>query len=266
MKISELINLIEKLYKKDLAMDFDNSGANIITMDSNIKNILICLDITDEAVEYAIKNDVNMIISHHPVIFSKFKNILCDSFSNKIKKLISYDISAYSVHTNFDAEKTHGMGKIVVDQFDLYGNIKSEVPIEMIGDNGDGLGRFLVLDNPVSITTLKNKLINNFHIKQYFVRYYSRHLKDDAFIKKLAIMPGSGRSNVHDVIKLGADMYVSADLSHHDILDLYENDISYIDATHYGLERLFIYYMNDFLKNIITDKSINIYKFENKDF
>ena len=207
MKILELVNTIEKLYKKELAMDFDNSGMNIITMDSSIKNILICLDITDEAIEYAIKNDVNFIISHHPVVFKSYKNILCDNFSNKIKKMISYDISAYSIHTNFDAEKSHGMGKIVLEQFDLYGNIASEDVIEKIGENGDGLGKFLVLNNPISINTLKQKLIDNFHIKEFFIRYYSRHLKEDAFIKKLAIMPGSGRSNIQDVINLGADMY-----------------------------------------------------------
>ena len=266
MRIKELTNMFDNLYPKNLMLDFDNSGMNVMTSDSNIKNILLCLDVTDEAIDIAINNDVNLIISHHPVIFNSIKNISESVISNKIKKLISYNICAYSIHTNFDASKDLGMGKIVLEQFDFFGNVKEKYPLEKIGEDGDGLGLVVSFNDSISLNSIREKLEDNFHIKKYFIKYYSKHSFDDVFIKKIAIMPGSGKSNVNDAIKNNVDVYISGDLGHHDILDLYENEITYVDATHYGLEKLFVYYMHDRILDLIGKEKINIIKYENKDF
>ena len=269
MKINELIKKLDVIYNKKLCLDFDNSGLNILTKDVDIKNILLTVDILDKTIDFSIKNNCNLIISHHPIIFHKIKNINDNFLDRKIKKIISYDISAYSIHTNFDVEKDHGMGKIVLEQFNIKDNISHTEFIENIDCNSNihGLGKIINLKNNMCINDFLNILINNFKINNNKITYYTNKTLDNKFIKKVAILPGSGRDYVNNIINEKCDLYITSDLSHHDILDLYENDITYINATHYGLEKLFCYYMKEILENIFEDtENIKIYQFNNEDF
>ena len=269
MKITELIKKLEIIYDKKLCYDFDNSGLNVLTNDNDIKNITLTVDIIDNTIDYSIKNNCNLIISHHPMIFHSYKNIVDNSQDNKIKKLISYDISAYSIHTNFDVQKDHGMGKIVLDQLNISNNIIKSEYIETIdiNNNEHGLGKIITLKNSINLNEILKLLIDNFKINISKISYYTNKNMDDRFIKKIAILPGSGRDYIQNVIKNKCDLYITSDLSHHDILDLYENNVCYINATHYGLEKLFCYYMKELLEKIIDEKdNVKIYQFKNEDF
>lgn len=269
MKILELIKKLEIIYDKRLCYDFDNSGLNILTNDNDIKNIMLTVDIIDKTIDNSIRNNCNLIISHHPIVFHSYKNILDTSKDNKIKKLISYDITAYSIHTNFDVQKEHGMGKIVLDQLNIANNIAKIEFIDKveINNNEHGLGKIITLKESINLNEILKKLTENFKIDNKKISYYTNKNNDDRFIKKLAILPGSGRDYIQNVIDNKCDLYISSDLSHHDILELYENNVCYINATHYGLEKLFCYYMKELLENIIDEKeNINIHQFKNEDF
>lgn len=269
MKITELTKKLEIIYDKKLCYDFDNSGFNVLTKDLDITNILLTVDILDKTIDIAVKKNCNLIISHHPVIFHSIKNISDNYQDNKLKKMISYDISAYSIHTNFDVQREHGMGKIVLDQFNISNNIVKTEFVENIelNNNTHGLGKIVTLKESYNINDILKILVNNFKINLSKISYYTNKPLEDRIIKKMAIIPGSGRDYVKTIIDKGCDLLISADLSHHDILDLYENNICYINATHYGLEKLFCYYMKDLLTNIIDEKdNINILQFENEDF
>ena len=269
MKITELTKKLEIIYDKKLCYDFDNAGFNILTKDDDIKSIVLTVDIIDKTIDFAIKNNCNLIISHHPLVFHSFKNIVENSQDNKIKKLISYDISAYSIHTNFDVQKDHGMGKLVLDQFNIQNNISKTEYIENIdiNNNEHGLGKIITLKDSMNLNDILKILVDNFKIDTSKISYYTNKSMDDRFIKKIAILPGSGRDYVKSVIDKQCDLYISSDLSHHDILDLYENNVCYINATHYGLEKLFCYYMKELLENIVDEKdNIQIYQFKNEDF
>ena len=269
MTYKSLFNFLEKLYPKNLESSFDNSGLNILSnnIDNKINNILICLEIVEDTIKFAIDNNVDLIISHHPITFQSFKNILNDINSQKIKSLINYGITAYSMHTNFDAKNEFGMGDIVVKQFD-FKNINNVKTLYVINDSNDGIGKIIELNYLISIDFIIEQLTNKFDIKERLITYYSNKNSTEKFIKRIAILPGSGRDYVNSIINFDIDLYISSDLSHHDILYLYENNISYINGTHYGLEKLFIYYIKDVLLNeyINKDENINILIYENKDF
>jgi dinuclear metal center YbgI/SA1388 family protein len=106
MQISELINFIESWAPKQISWNQDNVGLQIGSMDDTIKSILLTLDVTEPALQMAIKNSSNLIISHHPLIFTPIKNL---NFSLKrdqlIKNLINNNIILYSAHTNLDFVK-----------------------------------------------------------------------------------------------------------------------------------------------------------------
>lgn len=102
-KLRNVVKKIEKLFPKKLAEKWDNIGLLIGDVNKEVKNILIALEVTSEVVDEAIENNVDMIITHHPLIFGSIKNIKTDNpIGNMIYRLIKEDISVYSMHTNLD--------------------------------------------------------------------------------------------------------------------------------------------------------------------
>ena len=106
-KTSEIIDYLEEIAPTDLAMDFDNVGLLIGNRNASIKRVLICLEVTSEVVEEAINEKIDLIVSHHPVIFQALRRINEHEPKGRIiYKLIKNDIGVYSAHTNLDV--THG--------------------------------------------------------------------------------------------------------------------------------------------------------------
>ena len=106
MKLSEIISRLEEKFPRQNAESWDNVGLLIGNRESEIKNIQISLDVTVKAVEKAVENKVDLIISHHPFIFSPLKEINNDTvIGDKILKLIENKIAVYSLHTNLDSSE-----------------------------------------------------------------------------------------------------------------------------------------------------------------
>jgi dinuclear metal center YbgI/SA1388 family protein len=104
MICKEIIKYIEEWAPKEIAWQKDNVGLQIGTIDRKIKNILLCLDLTNEVIDDAIKKSCNLIISHHPLLYNPLKKIDLqnDKNSKLIERIIKKDITLYSAHTNLD--------------------------------------------------------------------------------------------------------------------------------------------------------------------
>src|SRR5690606_17859118 len=104
MKCKEVINLIEKWAPKEIAWEKDNTGLQVGSIEREIKNIMLCLELNEKALNEAIKKRCNLIISHHPLLFYPLKKIdIGRSYNSRlIEKLIKNDITLYSAHTNLD--------------------------------------------------------------------------------------------------------------------------------------------------------------------
>lgn len=103
MKLKSFVKKIEKKYPLNLAYDWDNVGLLVGDNDQEINKIMVCLEANEKVINEAIENDIDLIITHHPFIFSKIKKVTTsDLKGNLIHKLIKNNISIYSMHTNFD--------------------------------------------------------------------------------------------------------------------------------------------------------------------
>lgn len=119
MKVKELIPTIEQLYPLAFQEAYDNSGSQISFPDNEINGVLICLDVTETIVDEAIKNNCNVIISHHPVLFKALKKINPKTQQGRIViKSIQHQISIYAIHTNFDSSM-QGTNRILADLLQL---------------------------------------------------------------------------------------------------------------------------------------------------
>ncbi len=103
MKAVEIAALLENYSPPRYACEWDNVGMQVGRDDNEVERILVCLDIDDAAVEYAQKNGVNMIVSHHPLIFHGINKINeRDFIARRILTLAENRINAFCMHTNFD--------------------------------------------------------------------------------------------------------------------------------------------------------------------
>lgn len=106
MLVKNLIKYIEDWAPPGIAWEKDNIGLQIGSTQNQINNILLCLEVNSRVVDDAIKKRCNLIISHHPLIFSPLKSIADrDNNSELIKRLIKNDINLFSAHTNLDFTK-----------------------------------------------------------------------------------------------------------------------------------------------------------------
>lgn len=104
MKLKNIVSLLEKDYPLEFKEDWDNPGLLLGETNSEIKTIVLTLDITNDLIDYAIDKNADLIISHHPLIFNGIKQINNKTLlGKKILRLIKNDINVYTMHTNIDA-------------------------------------------------------------------------------------------------------------------------------------------------------------------
>jgi putative NIF3 family GTP cyclohydrolase 1 type 2 len=84
MKIIDITEALGKKFPLYYQEDFDNSGSQILFKDEQLKGVYVCLDVSLETVEDAVRNHCNLIISHHPLIFRPIKNIISDDVRSRI--------------------------------------------------------------------------------------------------------------------------------------------------------------------------------------
>jgi len=119
MRLSDICDCIEAFAPLNLQESYDNSGLILGSKMHEIKGALICLDVTEEVVDEAIEKNCNLIISHHPFIFSGLKKINGKNSTERILiKCISHEIAVYAAHTNLD-NVSGGVNKILCEKLGL---------------------------------------------------------------------------------------------------------------------------------------------------
>ena len=242
MLCKEIIQVIEAAYPREAALDFDNVGLLAGRSEKEVNRVYIALDATDAVIDCAVRAGADMLITHHPLIFSPLKKVTDENFiSRRIVKLIQNDISYYAMHTNYDV-----LGMAELSEKIL--GIRDTEVLDITRENGgipEGIGRIGSLEQPV---TLEECCV---YIKHKLNLGSLKVVGDmDAKVSRLAISPGSGKSVIGAAIAKGADVLVTGDIGHHEGLDAVEQGLSVIDAGHYGTEYIFI----DDMKRFLEDK------------
>ena len=105
MLCKDIIKIIEQDYSPRYALSWDNVGLLAGRDDKEVAKIYVALDATDEVVDEAILAGADMLVTHHPLIFSGMKQVNNQNFiGRRLVKLIQHDISYYAMHTNYDVK------------------------------------------------------------------------------------------------------------------------------------------------------------------
>ncbi len=236
MYCQEIINILEELSPTEYACSWDNVGLLVGRRDKVVNKILVVLDVTTQVLNRAINENFDMIVSHHPLIFGKIDRVNDESVLGiKLLDLIEHGICYYAMHTNFDTKG--GMAKEAARLLNLTDSaVLDETML------GEGIGCIGTL--PVSRTLIE--LADDVK-RTFFISRVSCFGKLDTCISRVAICPGSGKSVIDVAIEKGAQCLITGDIGHHDGLDAKEAGLSIIDASHYGLEKIFMRYIASYL-------------------
>ena len=246
MKLEAITKCIEAFAPLETQAEWDNSGVQIFTGKTEIKSVLVALDVTRDVVNEAIEKDIDLIVTHHPLMFRPVKSIkLTDKPQEYIINLIKNDTNVYSSHTPFDVAKK-GNNYYFLEKLGLK-DIKSV-------DEYVRIGRF---ERAVKLSDLAKK-IAKVSKQEGLVKVQGN---PDAKIKTVGICTGSG-GDLFEVAKAnGADAYISGDIKHSDALKAKDCGICLIDAGHFGTENCFIDNMYDYLSAKLG-KKVKLYKTE----
>ncbi|WP_164995816.1 Nif3-like dinuclear metal center hexameric protein [Miniphocaeibacter massiliensis] len=252
MKIKDFIQFYESLVPVEIQEDWDNSGFQLGNRENDITGILISLDFSLESVEYASKNNMNLIFTHHPVFYKSINNLEKGTkYSDAIIKAVKNDISVYSSHTNLDFIEG-GVNDTLANLF----NINDINPIiEHYYNNKTGLGRYgyiFPLKGEKFINFLKNSL------NEQNVIVYGNLDKE---IIKVGVVGGTGAETLEKSVELNLDVLITSDIKYHQAEFAVENNLTLIDIGHYNSEKfvldtLYNIFSNEEFKNIIIEKFV----------
>jgi dinuclear metal center YbgI/SA1388 family protein len=113
MKISEIIAHLEEWAPPSLQESYDNSGLIVGSPLTDVTGVLVALDCTEAIVEEAIAKNCNLIVAHHPIVFSGLKKFNGKNYVERtVIAAIKNNIAIYAIHTNLDNVHTGVNAKI----------------------------------------------------------------------------------------------------------------------------------------------------------
>ncbi len=232
MLLKEIIKIFEKNFPMENKEDWDNVGLMVGDVEAEIKRAYVCLDVTPKTVEFAIKNDCKLIVTHHPFIMPPLSRIdYKNEKSAMIRDLIKNDINVYSMHTNFDSS-IGGINDILASLIELEdytpevaqifrkGRLKKEIT----------LGEFV--DKVKTILNVKNVICCG---------------DIDKKVKTVGICSGGGGSVIMDAYP--CDVFFTGEAKYHEFQNALSNGVCVVAAGHFETENVALFKIRDILRD-----------------
>jgi len=243
MNCRELLVKLEEFAPVSLAEGWDNLGLIVGDEKADIKKVLVALDVTKEVVNEAIDIGANVIITHHPLIFSGIKQITTSMpVGEKICMLIKNNISHIAIHTNLDVV-FGGTNDVLADIIGLK-NIEVLAPTKEIDDVKYGIGRIGDLEE-TRFSEFAEKVKKSLNLKAIKIVGEKNRV-----IKRVGLCSGSGIEFMKDAISKEADVYITSDIRFHESQKALDMGICLIDATHYASENIVVPVISKFLAEV----------------
>ncbi len=261
MKIKDLASIIEKDFPLHYAFEGDNVGLLVGDADTEITGIVVTCDVDMGVVEEAIEKNCNLIVSHHPIMFSPVNRMLESVPEQKfMRKMIQNNISLYSAHTNLDAGRW-GINDLMASMLGMENTSVVDALCE--DERGThGFGRMCTLDKAVTLKELMDRIIQTFGADG--LRYAGN---PDTVIKTIAVNTGGGAGILNDCVELKCDCLITGDIKYNGYRDALDGGMCVIDIMHHDSEHIAKKWFKDFFnKNGIdvpiyeSESNINLIK------
>ena len=245
MKICDIRNLLNSRFPSSLSEEWDNDGDMLyLHPESEVTGVLVTLDVTDNAVEEAIKCGVNLIVSHHPLIFKPLKKLNDTALALRIEKLIKANVFVLSYHTRFDSAQG-GMNDILAEKIGLINpqpfGFEGEIPMGRIGNYPKC--------SPAEFAAQVSLALNT------NVVFYEGKRE----INRVAVLGGGGKDFIHLAHTLGADAMVTGDITYSVANEELPYGITMVDGGHYATEVIAVDAFATLIEEEFEVKTIRFY-------
>ena len=252
VKIYQVVDALEHYAPLPLQEGYDNAGLQVgLTEAVEVSGALLCLDVTEDVVDEAIRKGCNLIVSHHPLIFRKLARISDENYVQRtVRKAIKNDIAIVSMHTNMDAAKG-GVNFKIAEKLGLrnlrfFGGEKEidgvkggEGVIGEITDETDALHA-----DGMAADDLVLMLRERFQAECVQCNQLLRRP-----IRKVALCGGAGSFLLDAAIAAGADAFITGEMHYHEFFG-HEQEIQICVIGHYQSEQ----FTSEIFRSIITEK------------
>ena len=230
MTVKDIFNFLNNLYPCNTACDFDNVGLLVGDSKTTVSKVLISLDCTVQAVEKAKETGCQLIVTHHPVIFSPLKSVTAGSIQYE---LIKNGISVISMHTNLDIAE-NGVSDCLCKILDL----KEIKPYTAC----DGFTLRIGKTSPLSADNFADKI-------KAKLGGVVKYVDSGKPIQNVLVCSGSGGEFIEETALANADALVTAEVKHHQFLRADELGVSVFDAGHFCSEDVIVEPLKEVLQN-----------------
>ena len=224
MKVRDIIKVMEEFAPLSIQEGWDNSGLCVGSPDDEVTSVLLALDCTPALVDEAVACGADMIVTHHPLIFSGLKKISPDNMVGEaVIKAIKAGISIYAAHTNAD-KVLSGVSGAMAERLGLEN-------VSILADEGEGTGLGVVGDLPQPLSPEQALAL----VKEKFsLSVIKSSRPSGGQIRRVAMCGGSGGSLIAAAQKSGAQLYISGDISYHNFFT--PEGFMIMDIGHYESE------------------------------
>lgn len=253
MKIKEVIDALELFAPLPLQESYDNAGLQVGLTEADVSGALLCLDVTEDVIDDAIRRGCNLVVSHHPLLFRGLKQISdADYVQRAVWKAVQNNVAIASMHTNLDNARGGVNHKIAamlgLKDVDFLAEVRTindprggETPV---GQLTGGSGIIGVLPEPVGAVEFIQKVKDTFGVECCMTNELLRRP-----VRRVAVCGGAGSFLLNDAIRKGADAFITGEMHYHEYFGV-EQKIQIMVIGHYESEQ----YTVQLLRSIISTK------------
>ncbi|MBQ8001683.1 MAG: Nif3-like dinuclear metal center hexameric protein [Ruminococcus sp.] len=219
--VKDILDYTESFAPLCTAADFDNCGLLVGNTEQEVTKVIVALDITAEVVREAKGKGVQLIISHHPVIFNPLKKLRTDSVPYMLAQA---GITALCLHTNLDIATEDGVNVCLAKTLGL-------TNIRVYPEDFVCLGKL-----PEELTTEEFAQLVKDSLGADCVTYTKSQKK----IQTVGMCSGAGGDMYHSAVALGADAFLTGEAKHHEYLEAVATGIPMVVAGHFFTEDIVV--------------------------
>ena len=222
--VQQVYEEMQRIAPLELAESWDNPGL-LVDCGGTVQKVLVTLDITPEVVEEAARKHCEVIVAHHPVIFSPLKKI---GPQDVPCQLVRAGISAICMHTNLDAAEG-GVNEVLAGIFGMKN-------LETFADGCGRVGEIELNSVKGLAYQVQKELASRCNLPENGPAVQIKLVDNGRMVKRLAVISGAGGSLIEEAIAVGADCRLTGEANHHHAIDAKRLGLSLIAAGHYATE------------------------------
>lgn len=246
MTVQDIYCLLDAVAPFETQEDFDNSGLLVGSRKQEVTGILFALDVTERVIDEALEHGANLIVTHHPLMFSPIQRVTDDTYEGRlIRRLIRENLSLIASHTCLD-KAPGGVNDALAECCAL---------LEVEGEGFVRVGR---LPEPMSARELSE--------------YLSAALDDavrlmgdpNRMVSRLGLCSGAGSGEWEEAAALGADGFISGEVKHHHALAMADAGIACFECGHFATEQPGIFALADALQSALNQVEYHLCIFKSE--